>query len=203
MSAFLGPIHHWLFKKIKFQDTLTSTIIKFYKNKGTTIDLANNLKEKFGVLEQQPLEDIINGMNIHGWLQERVSLVEYRFAYCVLTVLENKENTLSQLEDLFFEFGKQNKPSETDNAEVIFKHITDFLLDGMPCDRANEIVAQSNEEVTFRRTVCVHTDYWQELGGDISIYYVLRDCLINGMLDGSDFEYKKLDENTRSISLKK
>jgi len=28
MSAFLGPIHLWLYKKIKFQDEITNLLLK-------------------------------------------------------------------------------------------------------------------------------------------------------------------------------
>ena len=33
MSGFLGPIHIWLYNKIKFQDGLTKTFIAFDEEK--------------------------------------------------------------------------------------------------------------------------------------------------------------------------
>ncbi|HKM35519.1 MAG TPA: hypothetical protein VJY54_12400 [Lachnospiraceae bacterium] len=85
MSFTLGPIHTWLFNKIRFQDLLQRTILRDYeKDKDTT--LSCQLDRRFGVLEEGELKDIIEEGNIHGWLQERVSLVENRFAFMVTQI---------------------------------------------------------------------------------------------------------------------
>ena len=43
-------------------------------------------------IEEGPLDEIINQSNIHGWLQERVSQVEYKYAYVVTKLLKEDKN---------------------------------------------------------------------------------------------------------------
>ena len=198
MSAFLGPIHHWLYKKIQFQNSLTNRIVE-YCDARDGLGLADSLTAEYGELEQEPLESIIDGTNIHGWLQERVSIVEYRLAAAVTEICEKEPDAMPGLEELVFEFGKENKPAGIENAKAWFDCFNDTLLDGMPCDRANEAISESEEEVVWRRAVCVHKSYWDAVDGDIDNYYSLRDALMKGMMDGSGFAYEKEAADTFRI----
>ena len=83
MSAFLGPIHHWLFNKITLfedleKDTNRSVAAK-YGDQALTIQ--NEAEEKYGAcIPELPLENLIDTNNIHGWLQNRISIAEKRQA---------------------------------------------------------------------------------------------------------------------------
>ncbi|OPJ57938.1 hypothetical protein [Clostridium oryzae] len=199
MSKFLGPIHYWLYNKIEFQNELVERVINYSEDNDIVPELRHELQQRYGNLEHSPLEEIIDESNIHGWLQERVSVVEYRLAYAVNSILAKDSNLLAELEDVFFVFGKENAPEDREYPADVFKYLNDRLLDGMPCDRANEIVSSEEIEVTWKRNVCVHQSYWEQVGGDISVYYKLRDSLVNGMLFGSELYYVIVDENTRKI----
>ena len=48
MSAILGPIHHWLFRKIKIQNDLTNAIIDVAKDKELNVAPLADIDEKFG-----------------------------------------------------------------------------------------------------------------------------------------------------------
>lgn len=85
MSAFLGPIHTWLFRKIKFQDELTNTILEIEAQE----ELVKRIDKAYVSLEQGELADIVDSANIHGWLQERISIVENRLAFVVTDILQN------------------------------------------------------------------------------------------------------------------
>ena len=43
MSAFLGPIHNWLYNKIKFQDELIQCILQFVSTKDYQIPLLSQI----------------------------------------------------------------------------------------------------------------------------------------------------------------
>ncbi len=199
MSAFLGPIHYWLFKKIKFQDELVNRVIEFTKKKNICPSLEADLDKKYGKLESEPLENIIDGTNIHGWLQERVSVVEGRFAYAITNILESDENAFSELEALFFEIGKESKFTDEDTARGIYRQFESTFLDGMPCDRANQLISDSDDKVVWARNICVHEDHWNKAGGNIELYYKLRDKLMEGMLEDTNLTYEKVNETTRCI----
>ena len=68
MSAFLGPIHIWLFEKIKFQENLNKHLIEMAAVKGYNKEKLAEVDSVCGVLEEGELADLIDGMNIHGWI---------------------------------------------------------------------------------------------------------------------------------------
>lgn len=202
MSAFLGPIHHWLFNKIQFQDQMVENVIAYAETFGKEDNLREQLRLKYGELEKQPLEDIIDGSNIHGWLQDRVIVVENRLAELVVDLLAADPERIKDLKRIFFESGKEKSAAGIDSADMIYRFLSDNLLDGMPCDRANKVITEEDDHALWVRNTCVHKPYWDAVGGDISLYYDLRASLIEGMLYGSNFEYIRTDENTNEIKRK-
>ena len=201
MSAFLGPIHYWLYNKIQLQQAIVNDIYALGDQYGLT--LKQECDNNFGVFENKPLEEMIDQGNIHGWLQERVSLVEYKYAYSVTKLLQANSETLESLVSILYHNGKQlalTLQSSDLKATDIYKAITDHLLDGMPCDHANRLLEQNDLEVTWSRAVCVHAQYWDATGGAIAVYYDLRDAWITGLVEELGFAFHKLDETTYHIS---
>ncbi len=199
MSAFLGPIHFWLYNKIQIQQGIVEEILTLSK------DFAPGLREeldiKYEVSESRPLEEVIDEGNIHGWLQYRVTQAEYKLAYTVTSLTKKNPDILQKIELIFQEKGKDKSSTVTiNNAKEAYKIISDSLLDGMPCDHANTIIEESEEKVIWRRNNCVHKNYWDELGGDINIYYSLREAFIRGFLMETSLVYIKVDENTNMIN---
>ena len=201
MSAFLGPIHYWLWNKIKVQDEMVKTIIDFAKETLGSTSLQEEIEGAYGTLEQGALEENINEGNIHGWLQQRVTLVERSLAKAVKTLLDKNKVEFATLETLFYEEGKKRKLPETFGVKEAFKHLEDMLLDGMPCDRANEIIEETDEKVVWKRNHCVHKQYWDEVGEDISYYYRLREAFIKGMVEGTKIVFRKIDESTNELGI--
>lgn len=201
MSAFLGPIHHWLYNKIKIQHDIVEDIISLTENKQSNLNIREKLIEQFGDAEMKPLEEVIDVNNIHGWLQKKVSLEENRLAYAVTKLLNENSSMMHELKDLFKNKGAEvSTLTENDSLNDIYKTINDTLLDGMPCDHANIVISQEDEEIVWKRNVCVHEEYWNAVGGDISNYYLLREEFIKGMLEKANVTYDKLDEITSKIS---
>lgn len=200
MSAFLGPIHFWLYNKIKLQQSIVNELYSL----GTehNIPLQQECDLHYGSFEDKPLEEIIDESNIHGWLQIRVSQVEYKYAYCVTKLLSLHPDSFPQIESILFKKGKE-KGLELKEAGIafsgIYKEITDQLLDGMPCDHAMRLISQDDHEIIWERNICVHKNYWDEVGGNIHNYYLLRDAWIKGLADGCDLSFEKKDEVTYCI----
>jgi len=200
MSSFLGPIHYWLYNKIQLQQGIVEDIFSFGKQSG--LSLQEECDSKFGVSKTGPLEEMIDLGNIHGWLQEKVSQVEYKYAYSVTQLLKKDIGTLDELKSILFKSGNDKGQlfKDTDfSIASIYKEITDNLLDGMPCDHASSLVNQKESELVWKRNVCVHEQYWNEVGGDISIYYELRDAWLQGFVQQCGLELHKLDAVTYCI----
>jgi hypothetical protein len=140
MSAFLGPIHFWLYNKIKIQNEIIEEILDYSEN-----NLSNNMREnfytKFGDGELKPLDQVIDVTNIHGWLQERVNQVESKLAYVVTELTKNNPNNFDIIKDIFKSKGAEVSIFDNDSSlDEVYKAINDTLLDGMPCDHANSVI---------------------------------------------------------------
>ena len=70
MSAFLGPIHYWLYNKIQLQEKLTAQFAQMAVNNKW---IAGDIYSK---VDERPLDELIDESNIHGWLQTRISDAE-------------------------------------------------------------------------------------------------------------------------------
>ena len=201
MSAFLGPIHYWLYNKISLQQAIVDKLYTLGKEYSLTLeDDCNNL---YGTFANKPLEEMIDHGNIHGWLQDRVSQVEYKYAYSVTKLIAKSPEALKEIKNILFEAGKEIGSSidnKTASMADIYKLITDNLLDGMPCDHANSVIEQKDQEIIWKRNICVHKNYWDEVSGDINIYYALRDAWLEGFVAASSLTYNRLDPITYSIS---
>ena len=66
MSAFLGPIHYWLYNKIKLQQDIVDKL--YLLGESYAEALREYCEETFGTFENKPLEEMIDQGNIHGWL---------------------------------------------------------------------------------------------------------------------------------------
>lgn len=205
MSAFLGKIHYWLYNKIQLHERLIEEIVDLAKSKGYNSDaLVNESYSKYGSPLQGKLEDEIDHSNIHGWLQERISSVESRLAYIINELLKNNILTSEEIADCFYKNGTSTM-KELDLKECcpqdIFNLIFDYMLEGMPCDRVNEIIENGDTLIQWRTTRDIHKQYWDAVEGDVNEFHLLRDAWINGFLKGCsiNYEYTRTEDGINTI----
>lgn len=117
MSKTLGPIHYLMYEKIKFQDKITDFLMD-----------GDFSQIKYKPVSKRPLDEILDQENIHGFLQEKIDIVESRLAQA-LNLCENPSEKLYKLGQ---ECGKRKDFS---SFEEIFTDLNTYLLDGMPCDQ--------------------------------------------------------------------
>lgn len=187
MSAFLGPIHYWLYDKIKLQNDFANQLMNVAASHG--IDVEAKLNEKHGVLPTEDLENIIDESNIHGWLQEKVSLVEFRLADLVTMILKEKQELWETLKEEAVAFGSSIGTKDFTTPKEVYQLLNNCLLDGMPCDHVNQLVSDNDTQIVWKRTQCIHEKYWLQVGGDVRHYYSLRNEMIKGLLLNTKFHY--------------
>lgn len=189
MSAFLGPIHYWLYKKIQWHESLLEDIYKLMASKGEDTGLIKHYTEhQFGAAERSELSTVIDGGNIHGWLQTKIQSLEYRMAYVITHVINNKVVSYDALKSLYHEDGKKAFESYQGKMETpneMFKAIYDYLLEGMPCDRVNQPISADEISMVWVKKLCIHTEYWNAVGGDIAVYDALRLEWLKGFVRGN------------------
>ena len=117
MSKTLGPIHYLMYEKIKFQDKITDFLLD-----------GDFSQIQYEPVSTKPLEEILDQENIHGYLQEKIDIVESRLAKA-LSLCKNPSEKLFKLGQ------KCGKGKDFSNFEEIFTDINTYLLDGMPCDQ--------------------------------------------------------------------
>lgn len=211
MSLFLGKIHYWLFNKVLWFEGLEGEIIKLAKDKGIDVEkLEAEINSKYGAkTPNKNLEDIIDTSNIHGWLQEKIHSAEGRMAAWTKVILENNEDYILDMRKVYEKQGvnaanKAKESLENINAETIFNSMNDYILDGMPCDRVNEVIDSSEESIMWKRRVCVHKNIWENEGISVDVFYELREHWINAFVNtmNNNYEYCKLEDSIQSIRKK-
>lgn len=212
MSLFLGKIHYWLFNKILWFEGLEDEIIKLAEKKGMDVEqISHEIILKYGEkLQGNKLEDIIEQNNIHGWLENKIQCAEGRMASWVSYLMKNNENNLSQLEEIYILQGLKAanhvKESKTpSSAKEIYNSINDYILDGMPCDRVNEITVFEEDNVQWKRQICVRKTIWEKENVQVDIFYNLRGLWIKAFVEAlsNNFEYVENNNSEYSIIRKK
>lgn len=180
MSQFLAPIHQIMFTKIQYLNSITEELLSNEEN------LAKVVNEKFKKLEVGQLENLIDISNIHGWLQERVLLVEERLAFVASgLVKKGKEDFLFES---FYKIGERE--NFQGNAQEAFQKMEQSFLDGMPCDHVNELLGHSQDSLSWIVNEDVHSIHYQ-YGVEGDIYNKMRRAWFEGLLSKTSYTLKK------------
>lgn len=208
MSLYLGKIHYWLFNKIVWFQNLEIELVNLAKEKGINEEeLLTYLKDNYGDrIENKPLEEMIDTSNIHGWLQNKIIISEKRLAKVTKELLKI-ENIKEEIEKVYVNQGIEAskeviaEEKQGNNAVELFNLVNDYILDGMPCDRVNEVLVQEEDKVLWKRRICVHKDIWSSEGLEVNYFYKLRDLWIETFINevNNKFTYKKLSETEMII----
>jgi hypothetical protein len=189
LSAFLGPVHHWLYHKIQWHETLLEELLALPgEGPVETGTLVGEMNASFGEPVRGDLSRVINHTDIHGWLQERITSLELRTAYLVTFFLGKGIIDLDSLEDFYREYGKRTMTQEavsTPSPEALFKVVNDHLLEGMPCETINQPVLKEKDAFGWRESRCIHKDHWDRVQGDVTVFYRLRNALVEGFVLGT------------------
>ena len=186
MSAFLGPIHYWLYRKIEIQNNLANELANRLGK--DTVEPA--LQSNFETLPEGDLENFIQTDNIHGWLQEKIHLVERRLAFTVEQLVESSI-TMAEIEEVAYEVGTQiTDLTEEATAKEAFAFLNNTLLDGMPCDHVNMMKEEDDNQVAWIRTTNLHESFWSERSRLENYYDLVRDSFIQGCLVNTQLEYE-------------
>ena len=80
--------------------------------------------------------------------------------------------------------------------EDLFNCMNDYILDGMPCDRVNEVVLKEENKFGWQQRICVHKDIWKEVGCDVDNFYKLRNAWIKSFVHELNNNYEYLIEES-------
>ncbi|MGL5125473.1 MAG: hypothetical protein ACRC0V_01525 [Fusobacteriaceae bacterium] len=210
MSLYLGKIHYWLFNKILWLQNLEEKIIESAQKNGLDINNAQvEIEKQHGEkLKNKNLDEIINLDNIHGWLQSTIHSSEGRLAAWIGFIMKNDENAISNLKVVFEEQGvvaanEAKSEAEYLTATEIYSGITNYILDGMPCDRVNVVTISEENLVAWERRLCVHKEIWEKENVDVKVFYNLRNSWIETFVKNLNPSFQYSEESEGSYRIKK
>ena len=195
MSAFLAPIHFWMYDKILIAQELTFKLEEKFLNK----EEREEVESLFPGLYSKDLEEVIDQSNIHGWLHIAVSNVEIRFAYIVKTLLD-KGISLEEIKKVAFEYGKTFPEQEISSLKDAYELLMDILLDGLPCDVSISVSREEENELEFVLYNDIHKQYFNEFDLEVSLYHEIREAFVNGIFERYSLKYKNISESSKLIT---
>lgn len=180
MSAFLGHIHYWLYKKIQLLVERENLILE--KTRRIVDDLADELHEvsvdTYGapIDAATPLEDIIDHNNIHGWLSGQINVASVREAAFIKDMLDTNSGddavlVVAAILDAFAVQGKAcgtvaKESLEDISAPSIYNALQNFYVNGMPCDGGDQIIEDNAHTFTWVGDHKLQSPYWRTAGVD-------------------------------------
>ena len=207
MSAFLGPIHHWLFNKVVLFERLDKYILD-----GLIAEVGDEAHQLYDEACKNhgnplnpdiPLEEQIDTGNIHGWLQTQIQTAETRHAEFLNKAFQKyNEEAVEIAREYYAKQGKYcgekcEKEANPRTAQELYEQLNNYVLDGMPCDHVNQITVAESDVVKWEVTQCLHVDYWKKVGADPNKLYSLRETWIDAFIAyaNNDYEYRFSNDN--------
>ena len=187
MNTHLYPIHYKMYEKILLWNELTDELAKSPLCGGQRT--LSTMNAKFGQLPIGSLAQMVGESNIHDWLKSKIALVEGRLAFLVTQTKRIDPCAVSKLKERTFAFGRSKALPARLNAQEAFDLLDGRLLDGLPCETTNEVVARTESRVSWVQVEDVHSDYWARNGGDVSDYEQIKQSFVDGMLCGTGISY--------------
>ena len=200
MSAFIGPIHYWLYSKIQIVNDRESFIYK--KTLDACGDVAEEIREQVWQTYGQPLSnddlaELIDHDNIHGWLQRQINLAESREAAFIKEILAiGRYDTKNIITEAFQEHGKiigekASAKSKYDNltAKEIYMTLNDYYLNGMPCDQGDMIVESDHNNVVWETGNCLQEPNWKRVSIEKNIMLEFYQVWIKSFVKAVNIEF--------------
>ena len=220
MSAFLGHIHYWLYRKIQLLVERENLILE--KTTKVVDDLAEELHsisvDTYGepINPSIPLENIIDHGNIHGWLANQINVASVREAAFIKDLLDTNSgdeavHVVTAILDAFAIQGQACGVVAQDNLEehtapAIYNALQNFYVNGMPCDGGDQVVSESPDEFTWVGDHRLQAGYWRTAGVDPKFMALAYQTWFEAFVKAvdSNFELVTTEENgTRLYSIRR
>ncbi|WP_425059676.1 hypothetical protein SCACP_02730 [Sporomusa carbonis] len=177
MSAFLAPIHYWLYSKIRRVIEREQMIYEGAEILcgGTAEEARSQAWQSYGEpLPDTDLSEHIDQSNIHGWLQRQINIAESREAAFIQAIVDScGDAAVDVAQKAFREHGVHcarhaaaQEKYDTTTAPGIYKALNDYFLNGMPCDQADTIVENTPDKIAWESGVCLQEPNWKRAGAD-------------------------------------
>ena len=220
MSAFLGHIHYWLYRKIQLLVERENLILE--KTTKVVDDLAEELHsisvDTYGepINPSIPLENIIDHNNIHGWLANQINVASVREAAFIKDMLDTNadETPIPGVTAILDAFAVQGQACgvvaqdslEEHTAPAIYNALQNFYVNGMPCDGGDQIIEDSANRFTWVGDHRLQAGYGRTAGVDPKFMMLAYQTWFEAFVKAIDPEFELIttEENgTRLYTIAK
>ena len=182
MSAFLGPIHMWLYNQIQIVEKREAEIVEQFSQKYVAEKIDNLIspyRQQYGKLkEDKPLAKLVAGSDIHSWLESAVSDAQCREAAVVATLMEEYDDQdllldiyAAQAEELA-EKAKIRDNVDEFNLDDAFEIINEHFVERMPCDRLSGAVKEE-KKIIWKHQSRLHQEFWEQTEVELELMHQL------------------------------
>ncbi|QII12102.1 hypothetical protein KsCSTR_27230 [Candidatus Kuenenia stuttgartiensis] len=197
MSMVLGPIHHWMFGKIKTSEARENNIVSAFKARyGADAEaLLGEVYKKYPQTDStKSLEELLANKSIHQGIQSIIIEGETREAAIIAAFCAKYDDAGKIASEAAHAHGiqcgkeavnrKGLSANECKSTSKAFELLGDYLCDGMPCDRGAQVVEDSEKCTTWDHEECVHEKYWKNTGTDFLTMCDIVNAWISGFCKG-------------------
>lgn len=172
MSLVLGPIHYWMYAKIRLARARERAIFLAFSEKcGREAGEASGRSQAEydrWLEDDRPLEELVGNAPIHAWLQGQIDAAERSEAELVASFLkqfgEEAEGIAREAARGHGRATAEKALAERDpgerSARGLFELLRGHLLDGMPCDHVTQVAETSPNRVVNLHHTCLHSRNW-------------------------------------------
>nr|WP_320145820.1 hypothetical protein [uncultured Anaeromusa sp.] len=176
MSLYLGPIHYWLYHKIRI--LVEREQLLWESAAQIDADMVEEGREMvwqtYGApLPDEDLAELIDADNIHGWLQRQINLAELREAAAVRELLSRFGSAgQDMIKDVFAVQGKlcglaaRKDGQEDTDAAAAYAAFAGNVLNGMPCDRWDRLEQEDCKLTRWSNAGWIQAANWEKAGTD-------------------------------------
>ena len=214
MSAFLGHIHYWLYRKIQLLVERENLILE--KTTKVVDDLAGELHSISVDTYGEPINPSIPLENIHGWLSNQINIASVREAAFIKDMLDTNadENAIHVVTAILDAFAVQGQACgvvaqdslEEHTAPAIYNALQNFYVNGMPCDGGDQIVEDSADRFTWVGDHRLQAGYWRTAGVDPKFMMLAYQTWFEAFVKAIDPEFELItteDNGTRLYTIAK
>ncbi|MBO1263900.1 hypothetical protein J3A84_02430 [Proteiniclasticum sp. SCR006] len=193
MKEKLAPIHFVQHNRIKIQENLETFLIDLFGLQ----DVDAHLIDIHGPrTSEEALEIQIDHDDIHGWLESHLVANEKRLSMLSREILKSHDEPALLLAHA--EYGKRLAESlkekiQFSNGEQLYGYLNTVMLDGMPCDKINEMVEAGERHLVWKSRRDLHSRYYEEQNLPEGLYPNLRRSFLASFLTSLDVSFFDMD----------
>lgn len=202
MSAVLGHIHFWLYKKIRL--VIEREQLIYEEAQKAVGDLADELHfvalDLYGkpIPADRNLQMIIDHNNIHGWLQNQIEIATVREANFIKDLLDCAG---SEVEDAILtafvtqgaacgKVAAEELGSGEHRPQEIYQIMQNYYLNGMPCDGGDTVLADTDTEFSWEGSHANQKANWAKAGVDQTFMMAAYQAWFHGFISAADPHFK-------------